>query len=246
MGTRMMTLAGPSDESGARDEALPEEAHEEGAGAKRKPSDAPPEGKKARKARAAQAKARVAVANKLQYELPQVAHVIKGGKTVRLQVYGRLERHSLLLSWVAALVEDNMRGMYEDGWGWDGDAKLAELASPKARYIVASLLPVIGCHLPAAAEQGADLEHFDSCHAVGSERMTIEGSARSASQTGDRSADAPGFWARLMVKWGSRHNTETPSTSGLADALQKEAWSLQQECPAGDAPRPVGMVHYRY
>ena len=246
MGTRMMTLAGPCDESAAGDCALPEEAHDEGAGAKRKPSDEQPEGKKVRKARAAQAKARVAAANKLRHELPQVAHGIKGGKTVRLQVYGRLERHSLLLSWVAALVEDNMRGMYEDGWGWDGDAKLAELASPKARYIVASLLPVTGCHSPPAVEQGADLEHFDSCRTGGSEGMTIMQGARSASQTGDRSADAYGFWARLMVKWGSRRNTETPSTSGLADALQQEASSLQQECPAGDAPRPVGMVHYRY
>jgi hypothetical protein len=63
---------------------------------------------------------------------------------LQVQIHGRLERPSLLLSWVAGLVETNMRSMYEKGWGWDGDAKLDELASVKARYIIASLLPFSG------------------------------------------------------------------------------------------------------
>jgi len=123
-------------------------------------------GKKARKALLAAARAAVEAANRgLRVEPSE--HRTTGGQTVQLHMHGRLERGTLLLSWVAALVEENMRAHYERGWGWDGslslslcrrcyilngakalilrichrDAKLAELAAAKARYIIASLLP---------------------------------------------------------------------------------------------------------
>ena len=129
MGNLMLGTEGASQETG-EGTAAPGAAGEHGmAGSKRKPSVEPGEGKRARKVRAEQAKARVAAACKLQFELAPTAHSIRDGRAVRLQAHGQLQRPSLLFSWVAALVEENMRGMYESGWGWDGDAKLAELAS---------------------------------------------------------------------------------------------------------------------
>mmetsp|Transcript_38717 Transcript_38717/g.77653 ORF Transcript_38717/g.77653 Transcript_38717/m.77653 type:complete len:180 (+) Transcript_38717:170-709(+) len=54
-----------------------------------------------------------------------------------------LEFHSSLgvelMGWAASLLEKNMRPLYEDGWGWDGDVKRGELQSPKARFILSSL-----------------------------------------------------------------------------------------------------------
>ena len=122
-------------------------------GAKRKPEEASEAEsfgaakgcqKRTRKARTRSAKAQVAMANKAVHARVMSEHAIKGECILQVQMHGRLERPSLLLSWVAGLVETNMRSMYEKGWGWDGDAKLDELASVKARYIIASLLPSSG------------------------------------------------------------------------------------------------------
>ena len=83
-------------------------------GEKRKPGSSVGAGvKKARKAEIAKVRARVAAANRDFPSTPAEEHVVKCGQVVRLQVFGPLERTSLLFSWVAALVEDNMREMYE-------------------------------------------------------------------------------------------------------------------------------------
>lgn len=126
-----------------------EEADAEGA--KRKPEEASEaeafgaaKGCQKRTRKSRSAKAQVAMANKVVHACVMSEHAIKGEWILQLQIHGRLERPSLLLSWVAGLVETNMRSMYEKGWGWDGDAKLDELASVKARYIIASLLPFSG------------------------------------------------------------------------------------------------------
>ena len=231
------TEGAPQEEEGA---AAPDAEEHGDAGSKRKPLGEPGDSKKARKARAEQGKARVAAACKLQFELAPAAHRIKDGRAVRLQAHGRLQRPSLLLSWVAALVEENMRGMYESGWGWDGDAKLAELASSKARYIIASLLPA-NADTATPAREGGESACRASEHSTRSSPSTVKRGARSSSP--DAQAGSPGFWARLMGKWGSKADAGAVSTSSLADSLQEQASTVQV---GGHAPRPVGMVHYRY
>jgi hypothetical protein len=210
-------------------------AEDEG-GAKRKPDvQGSPGGgsKKSRKARSAQARACVAAANKAS-EGPQEPseQAIKGGQRVRLQAHGRLERPSLLLSWVAGLTEDNMREMYEDGWGWDGDAKIDELASAKARYIVASLLPAPAAASPAAAQSQhhGSAAHGESraapvqpaqhakdevdakkrptspltCSADNHHKPTsVDSPTTEKKRTAETEGQKIGFWTRLMGRWGS-------------------------------------------
>ena len=219
-------------------------------------------GKKARKALLAVARAAVAAANKALGTREPREHRTAGGQTVQLHGHGQLERHALLLSWVAALVEENMRAMYEKGWGWDGDAKLDELASPKARYVIASLLPASDGD--SAQSRGQDAREAPRSPAGGARADDGVGAAGTAGAgapadaSGSRVSPAtvrradrapprsPGFWSRLMHMAGLG-TARAADPAALADALQQHAAQLPQNegSRQSKGARPVGLVHYR-
>ena len=106
----------------------PVDGAEDGGEKKRRPAEQGGDGgggKKARKALLAASRAAVEAANRgLRVREPS-EHQTTSGQTVQLHMHGQLERGALLLSWVAALVEENMRALYERGWGWDGSLSLS-------------------------------------------------------------------------------------------------------------------------
>ena len=187
--------------------------------------------KRARKALAVQAKAKVAAANKRDFSAVTSEQAIRGGRTVRTQVCGALQRGSLLLGWAAALVEENMRAMYEQGWGWDGDAKVAELSSRNARYIVA--------YLPCV-EAGPSSPMAGSGESAGGRTQAPTSPATLPRSRGELRAKLEQWWrGQSVAGW-----TGTLSAAALADCLQQDGADLGAGEGAG--ARPVGLIHFRF